>query len=197
MKLCNTICFLAIVAFAALFCAPASAADTPMSFAMLAFAAGDWRHESDEGSYREALSAVTVLGASALYVQVEVETGGGKFDEVWIAGFDPASESMYMDVYSAGGYRAAMDGTMVVPGKVWAFETPGAGAKERRVITKINDSEFAVKYEFAAPGRPVQSVERFYIRISREAEGRVAPSEGSLDAGNGDGGEVAEPEEAG
>lgn len=176
---------------AALFGASAHAADTPMSFAMLAFAAGEWRHESDSGEYIETLRAVTVLGASALYVQVEVETGGGKFDEVWIAGFDPAREGMYLDVYSAGGYRAAMDGAMVVPGKVWAFETPGAGAKERRVITKISDAELAVKYEFAAPGRPVQSVERFYVRVT---EGGEVPDISGEDetAGEPEGSEGAE-----
>lgn len=190
MKLCYSICFLSIVIFAA----PARAADTPMSFAMLAFAAGEWRHEGEGGEYCETLRAVTVLGASALYAQVEVESGEGRFDELWIAGFDPAAEAMYLDVYSAGGYRAAMDGTMVVPGKVWAFETPGEGAKERRVITKISDAEFAVKYEFAAPGRPVQSVERIYVRVIEDGGTSETADEGAPDGANG---ETESPEGAG
>ena len=185
---------------AALSGAPARAADTPMSFAMLAFIAGEWR-SAEGGGTGETLLAMPLFGASLLYVDViadpQEEGSAAAYREVWIAGFDPATGKLYLDVYSAGGYRSVMDGVMVVPGKVWAFETSGGGSKERRVITKIDAGEIAIKYEFAAPGGALKSEERFYNRVELQI-GYPSPAPGGGGDSNGGaeaGGEETPPED--
>lgn len=167
--------FLVFAAVVALFLVPQPpcvAEDTPMSYAMFAFLAGGWREEGGP----ETLTAAPFLGEGMLRFDVSsVAQDGSPIGEMWIVGFDPAGKYLYMDVYSPGGWRSAMDGKMIAPGAVWVFETPAAlshGFRERRVVSKITEDEIAIKYQAEVSGAYESPVEKKYKRVPPEEPAR-------------------------
>lgn len=159
-------------------------AANPLSYAMLAFITGRWEHVPDADSpnaARESLDVEALFERGMMSVELEgVYPVGGGFREFWIIGFDPGGEVLYLDVYSPGGYRSIMEGAMLVPGKVWAFDTPpGAsqGFVEHRSITKISNDEIVIKFQYAVGGGALsEPVEKTYVRLNRESESDVESS---------------------
>jgi hypothetical protein len=163
----------AMLAFIAYpYIAHAQSTNNPLAYAKFAFIAGDWSHENLDTATVETLSVGPVLESGMLKVVFKSvdEASRDPYTELWLVGWDPGRESLYMDVYSTGGYRSVMDGKMVVPDKVWVFETPStleARFRERRTVTKISNNEMAIKYEFAfGPGPIGNPFERKYVRTA-------------------------------
>ena len=152
------------IAAAALLCAPraAFAEDNPLSFAMFTFLAGEWQEKDGP----ERISAEPFLGEGLLRFDIDsLGADGEAFEEFWIAGFDPVSRMLYMDVYSPGGYRSALVGKMIAPGRVWVFETPAGQAEgliESRVVTKLAPDEIAIKFSLKGAGG---IMEKYYVRV--------------------------------
>lgn len=142
----------------------AFAAESPLSYSTFAFLTGDW---SDGAG--ETIAAAPFLGEGSLKFEVTgISSTGEPFTEIWIAGFDPRGV-LYLDVYSPGGWRTAMEGKMIVPARVWAFESSAdpAGDVERRIFTKLGPEEFALKNEVIGPGgKSVLSIEKRFLRNS-------------------------------
>ena len=167
----------ALVAFGLAFFARPGAAlaqstNNPLSYARFAFIAGEWSHENLDTAAVETLSVAPILESGmlkAIFKSIDV-TSGEPFTELWLIGWDPSGDMLYMDAYSTGGFRSVMDGKMVVPGTVWVFETPSrldAKFRERRTVTKISDDEMAIKYEFAFGTGPIGNpIGRKYIRTA-------------------------------
>ncbi len=151
---------------------PAYAAQNPLAYVNFAFIAGDWAFVDSEAGIKESFVVRPILESGTMKaVLTATDSNGNAFTELWILGWDPTSEFVYLDVYSTGGYRSIMNGKMVVPSKVWVFETPasaGSLTRERRTFTKLSDDGVAIKYELdSGAGRFTEAFERIYSRTSK------------------------------
>ena len=208
-----------VLSLCLLLCGAASAEQNPLSYARFAFIAGDWAmSESDPPSF-ETFSASPILerGVMKIVLHASDPLGGEGFTELWLVGWDKGGEYLYMDVYTSGGWRVVMEGKMVVPSKVWVFETPlgyGHDYRERRTFTRISDDEIVIRYEMAEGVEwSEDSFERTYSRLGQSGETEPGESgtglvedllteietapepgdeDGDADAGEGEGDEVGD-----
>ncbi|MEP0814861.1 MAG: hypothetical protein HRF49_09395 [bacterium] len=159
-------CAFLIVFAAAMSAGMLDAEETPFSFSTFAFLSGEW--SDGEG---DIVRAAEFLGEGSLRFDVSGKSpSGADYIEVWIAGFDPRG-ILYLDVYSPGGWRTAMEGKMIVPAKVWAFESAPdpSGNMERRVFTRLGPDEFALKSEvMEAGGDAILTIEKRFRKNSAE-----------------------------